>query len=155
MPITVMDFHSSKRFQHLFDWVFGMLDPYMQKEPMDMSNRSMWFFSDTLSGDDAPYGGHIGEMLETFKEKNLQDKNVLVHCAAGVSRSTATAIGLLVFSGKSIDEAIGEIAKQRPFMWPNQRIIKLFDSHLKTRPQLSDAVKKWKDAHPENKIARE
>ena len=49
--------------------------------------------------------------------------NVVVHCMAGISRSTALSIGLLVKDGLSIPEAVAAIHQQSPNMSPNSLIL--------------------------------
>jgi predicted protein tyrosine phosphatase len=58
--------------------------------------------------------------------------HLLVHCHAGVSRSTAAAILLLAQQrpDRSADEAVAEVARIRPRAWPNLRILELGDTAL-------------------------
>jgi predicted protein tyrosine phosphatase len=58
--------------------------------------------------------------------------HLLVHCHAGVSRSTASAILLLAqhHADRPADEAVAEVARVRPRAWPNLRILELGDAAL-------------------------
>lgn len=57
------------------------------------------------------------------------DQNILFHCFAGVSRSTAAAFIWLVHLGVSYEEAYQLIVTTRgPFVCPNQLMVKLADS---------------------------
>jgi predicted protein tyrosine phosphatase len=58
--------------------------------------------------------------------------HLLVHCHAGVSRSTAAAILILAqrHADRPADEAVAEVARLRPRAWPNLRILELGDAAL-------------------------
>ena len=49
--------------------------------------------------------------------------NLGVNCFAGISRSTAVGITALVMTGRTREEALTEIVKDRPEAWPNLRIL--------------------------------
>jgi predicted protein tyrosine phosphatase len=58
--------------------------------------------------------------------------HLLVHCHAGVSRSTAAAILILAqrHADRPADEAVAEVARLRPRAWPNLRMLELGDTAL-------------------------
>jgi predicted protein tyrosine phosphatase len=58
--------------------------------------------------------------------------HLLVHCHAGVSRSTAAAILILsqLHADRPADEALAEVARLRPRAWPNLRMLELGDAAL-------------------------
>jgi predicted protein tyrosine phosphatase len=60
------------------------------------------------------------------------DIRVLVHCHAGISRSTAAAVLLLAAAApdRPPDEIMAEIAAIRPKAWPNLRMIEMGDTLL-------------------------
>jgi predicted protein tyrosine phosphatase len=59
-------------------------------------------------------------------------RRLLVHCHAGVSRSTAAAILLLAqrHEDRPANEAVAEVARLRPRAWPNLRLLELGDAAL-------------------------
>jgi predicted protein tyrosine phosphatase len=68
--------------------------------------------------------------------------NVLVHCAAGISRSTAAALIMYTcwLGPGSECEAIERVISRRPIANPNRRMIALADKLLGREGRLIDAV---------------
>lgn len=89
---------------------------------------------------DSPDADDIQKILDFVKGKS----RLLIACHAGVSRSTATAIGVMVADGFAIDHAINFIKRTRPCLFPNSGITKYFDAALGLNGTLSDAVAKLK-----------
>ena len=59
------------------------------------------------------------------------DKHLLVHCHAGVSRSTAAAAILMIDRNPGCEERVfREIDSLRPRNWPNSMMIRLADDFL-------------------------
>ncbi len=61
-----------------------------------------------------------------------EDDHVLVHCHAGVSRSTAAATLILAQNhpDRPAEELLRAIAQMRPRAWPNLRILEIGDALL-------------------------
>jgi predicted protein tyrosine phosphatase len=59
-------------------------------------------------------------------------KHLLVHCHAGVSRSTAAATLILAQArpDRPAEEALNAVVRHRPRAWPNLRILELGDALL-------------------------
>ncbi len=72
----------------------------------------------------------------------LTQLHLLVHCHAGVSRSTAAAILLLAQHepGQPAEHAILEVVRQRPRAWPNLRMIEFGDALLGRDGEIVAAV---------------
>lgn len=68
----------------------------------------------------------------------------LVHCHAGISRSTAMAIGMFHHCGMTAEEAINTVFDIRPIMWPNALIVEGW-SHLSRDRSIVDALLDWKE----------
>ena len=60
----------------------------------------------------------------------------MVHCHAGISRSTAVAIGVLCQHGLNPSEATQQVLAIRPQAFPNQYILQLFDDIFALNGQL-------------------
>lgn len=61
---------------------------------------------------------------------------LLVHCHAGISRSTAVACGILCQHGLTPQEAVKYVLSIRKQAFPNQHILALFDNALKLEGKL-------------------
>ena len=68
--------------------------------------------------------------------------HLLVHCHAGVSRSTAAAILILAqrHADRPADHALAEVARLRPRAWPNLRMLELGDAALGRNGEIVAAV---------------
>jgi predicted protein tyrosine phosphatase len=78
---------------------------------------------------------HLAEQLQSYHNK------VLIHCEAGISQSTATA--LIIYAcwlGPGHErEAMERVIAQRPYAIPNRRMVKLADSLLQLEGRLLQA----------------
>jgi len=70
------------------------------------------------------------EILEFTASLKSTDK-LLVHCHAGMSRSTAVACGVLCQHGLTPIEAVKHVVSVRPIAMPNRHVLKLLDDLLK------------------------
>jgi predicted protein tyrosine phosphatase len=88
---------------------------------------------DEYPGFHAPRQIHVERIL-VFGERLRRDagKHLLVHCHAGISRSTASAAVLMAqFNPGRETEAFLKLLELRPHAWPNTRIVELADRLLK------------------------
>jgi len=67
--------------------------------------------SDVVSGVGAPTFEQIAAVLEWA---SVRDGKMLVHCHAGISRSTATAVGVLIGRGESPEDALQILLSVHP-----------------------------------------
>lgn len=86
-----------------------------------------------------PTEEHLAEIFEFSKDFTDEDK-VLVHCHAGISRSTAIAIGVCIQHGMDYIEAYNLIASVRPILSPNKLLIRYIDEHFALDGKLIDLV---------------
>lgn len=84
---------------------------------------------------------HIQRILD-FTKNLTNDDSLLVHCHAGICRSTAAAIGILVQHGVPPSTALQKIKAIRPLLWPNLLVCKLFDEAL-GRDDIEPIVKEY------------
>ena len=119
--------------------ILSILDPgWPEPEVLrsfDVNRRLRLHFHDVIE----PLPGWIAperwdvDLLLAFG-RNIADvgAHLLVHCHAGVSRSTAAAILILaqLHADRPADEALAEVARLRPRAWPNLRMLELGDAAL-------------------------
>lgn len=85
----------------------------------------------------APTENHIVSLVEFGRQMApLNDWGLLTHCEAGISRSSAAAITLLVAAGYPPQVAFGLVRKVCPQMLPNRRILRIADGLLGTGGRL-------------------
>lgn len=95
--------------------------------------------------EDGPQKHHVEKIINFIRPFANDDKphRLGVNCFAGISRSTAVGIIALVMAGRSSDQALTEILKNRPEAWPNLRILKFASEILGV--DLYTTVKNWKE----------
>jgi len=96
----------------------------------------------------APPGAeHVRDLL-AFDHAARPDERLVVHCTAGVSRSTAALAVLLAARHPMLtDELFEAIHAVRPQAWPNARIIELGDALLGRDGALVRALERYYAAH--------
>jgi predicted protein tyrosine phosphatase len=105
---------------------------------------------------ETPDGIHIPPTLEDTKRiiafaKTLpEDADLLVNCWAGISRSTAVAIGIACMGDKTPSEAFQHIKDIRQpqlspgyYVLPNRRMIAFFDDELGLSGELNRVVDEY------------
>jgi len=85
------------------------------------------------------------ERILAFGASLKLDDNVLIHCFAGVSRSTAA--GLIVFYNmtKDADKAAEYVLRCQPLAAPNRVIVSLADEFLRAGGELNRVAKKMNE----------
>lgn len=134
MP-TIRNLREARRLAHEFEAVLttGPQEPEVQ---WNHTNHFVRSFGDvSRPSPTSPKAHHVEELVRFGAE---QDGPLLVHCHAGISRSTATAIGVLIARGVDPEAAVQGLARihpqGRPFM-PNALML-AFMSDLLEEPDL-------------------
>jgi predicted protein tyrosine phosphatase len=97
------------------------------------------------AGTIAPQPEHVADVLSFGRRLSAaqeEDTHLLVHCHAGVSRSTA-AMALILAQALpevSAKRIFGEVLRIRPQAWPNLRILEFGDAMLYRRGELLAAA---------------
>ena len=93
--------------------------------------------------DDGPQENEIGLLLDFSQRFTVADK-ILIHCRAGVSRSTALAYAVVCQHTKPGQEkkAFAYICKIRPQLFPNRLVVQMADRILKRKGGLLAAAEK-------------
>lgn len=94
---------------------------------------------------------HAERILDVGKQFP-QDARVLVHCHAGICRSTAAALALWLQANGTdrLEEAIEWLASERPLSCPNMLLASFFDDLL----EMNGEFKKACDKIGENSVKR-
>ena len=154
--ITVTDYKTAVARQDEFDLILSFREPgHLSKCKADFSRSNhkqhIGVFSDVEYKvsvfDPPPEREHIESIIEFYAKNNGKEKNVISHCTAGIGRSTAVAIGLLIiFHDLTIAEAWDTIETQRRQMWPNDLVLKHFDEIMVLGGQLVKHSADWKES---------
>lgn len=133
--------------------VLSLLDPGVRPFLNPHFNKANWrlvICEDQLNADDpnAPTLENV-EFILDWGRTLPDDAVVLVHCEAGISRSTAAAMALLIqHKGiEHIDECVAEILAVRPNACPNPLITIYADNILKCGGKFHSAAEDIATAH--------
>jgi predicted protein tyrosine phosphatase len=134
--------------------VLSILDP-RHPDPADFATyaphkRLTLRFDDIIEptpGLAMPEARHVDALLGFGKDLGWEDDNplghLLVHCHAGISRSTASMSILLAEARPAMDEdaVFADIRAIRPQAWPNSVMIRLADERLGRGGRLTEALR--------------
>jgi len=91
-----------------------------------------------------PNGDHVAQLLAFGRDVEVAGEfaHLLIHCHAGVSRSTATAALLLAQEdpARPVEAIFAEIGRLRPRAWPNLLLLELGERALGRIGQIAPAV---------------
>lgn len=132
--------------------ILSLLDPGKQPFLHPKTDRKNWLlmhFEDNLGEHEpnSPTRDHVTRMLD-WGRLLPADAIVIVHCEAGVSRSTAAALALLVqhHGNDKIEECIQLLLEVRPESSPNSLITQWADDQLGCNGKLFEAAEIVADA---------
>ena len=141
--------------------VLSILDPgWPEPEPLsifDVNRRLKLRFHDVIEahpGWIAPERWDVELLLAFGRDLTASwNTHLLIHCHAGVSRSTAAAVLVMAQTcpDRPADEALRQVARLRPRAWPNLRIIEFGDEILGRRGEIVEAAR----AHYRRALERE
>jgi predicted protein tyrosine phosphatase len=144
-----LDGHCASQVTH----VLSILDPD-HPEPhafaaYDPHHRLTLRFHDIIGpwpGWEAPERHHVEDLVEFGRELDGAGENLrhlLVHCHAGISRSTAAMATLLArhTPGGGEEGIFARIREIRPIAWPNSRMVDFADDILGRGGRLSAALR--------------
>jgi hypothetical protein len=124
--ITVCNIREATKLAPYFDHV-ATVGPRRSELGFSHSSHLVEVFEDSVD-EFGPSLGQVERILDWYR--GLCGGSVLVHCQAGVSRSTGCAVGFHLVDGASVWEAVLAVAGQQPFefgerrpFWPNGLIV--------------------------------
>jgi predicted protein tyrosine phosphatase len=140
--------------------VLSILDPgWPEPEPLsifELHRRLRLRFHDIIESQPgwvAPERWDVELLLSFARDLGAGGTHLLIHCHAGVSRSTAAAALVLAqrCPDQPADEVLEEVVRLRPRAWPNLRILELGDGILGRSGEIVEAA----TAHYRRAIERE
>lgn len=145
--IDELEGHCEARVSH----VLSILDPDYPVPPafgaFGEHERLELRFHDVIDEADgwiAPQEEHVARILELGRHLIAEPRtgHLLVHCHAGVSRSTAAMTMILAQANPALPaaQAMAAVAEIRPQAWPNLRMIEMADRLLGRHGELIDAA---------------
>ena len=104
----------------------------------NVTDRLRLLFGDTETAEDGASESDIQCLIDLAKELNGSTANVLIHCEAGVSRSSAAALILYtcLLGQGSERKAMDRVLRQRPIAKPNRRMVEIADKLLGRKGRL-------------------
>ena len=87
-----------------------------------------------------------------FAQEHIQD-GIIVHCTAGVSRSTAVAYAILCSLSLPPAMALEILYEDNPSMWPNDRLTRIASEYLRI-PGMVVMLDEWKEEHRNDDITK-
>jgi len=113
----------------------------------NVTPRHRFVFADTNNEEGGPTVDDVQRLIATARSLAEQSGRVVIHCQAGISRSTAAATifyAVLLGEGRE-DEAIARVLAAREFAIPNRRMIRIADELLGREGRLIAAVQRAMD----------
>lgn len=89
-----------------------------------------------------PGRAHVETVL-AFTHTLTPGDRLVCHCHAGISRSPAMAMAILVQHGVKAELAVAAVAALRPDMWPNEQLCRHADAVLATGGAIMRAQRQW------------
>lgn len=145
MIIKVADMFEAKAIADQFDLVVSVFDPNVA--PTFNLGRDRHFISkfwDTEHPNEKELiqmDIEVRSILSWMKMKDIKDDtSILVHCYAGISRSSALAWLILFDSGMDLVQAFQLLFKDRPKIWPNKTVMAIGSQFLRQGPEFMQKV---------------
>lgn len=128
--MLILSKEEARRFSQFTDltgWrVVSILDPGARQVYLGGNQITVWFHDITEPMPDLkePSEEIVFKILDECK-KDEKGTKTLVHCTAGISRSTAIAWGILIAKGRDPLGAAKHIMQVRPIALPNMLIVSM------------------------------
>lgn len=139
--------HSNELIENWATKSIGLIDPEECKYIPDYSNYLKVYFHDwedelRPNSYATPKEHHVKSILE-FSKIFCDNDRILVHCHAGISRSTAVAIAILVQHGIGVESAFEKTFLIRPCMHPNRLVLQHAENILELNGEILKYYRNW------------
>jgi predicted protein tyrosine phosphatase len=131
MPLRITDKFTAPDHFGWADCIISIDDPGSDITVIG-AKHGLFIFEDILNeGPGGPSLAACKAILEHTAACGLGPRSrLLVHCHAGISRSTAVALGVEASLGRTPEEAWRKVYRARPAAWPNHLVDGYFDDLL-------------------------
>jgi protein-tyrosine phosphatase len=113
---------------------------YIERSPQVLRGNRDWLFVAVADREGANISQHFEPVYKFIKRHRLAGDSVLLHCAAGMSRSVTLAIYYMLRRGlyHTPEAALAAIQKKRPIAQPNPGFMRqLHEANLKLQRRKS------------------
>ena len=126
--------------------VLGCLGPESPHPELGLDNQrhlrlTFHDILDEMEGFQAPTRDHVTQIIDFVDDWSRSGK-LLIHCFAGISRSTASAFTAMCMLNPQEDESVlaQELRDHSPVASPNMRMVRFADEILGRRGRMVEAV---------------
>jgi predicted protein tyrosine phosphatase len=115
----------------------------------NVTRRLRLVFADHINGPDCPTEEDIRDIIGLADSLRTSAGKVLVHCEAGVSRSSATALIMYAYwfgVGREWD-ALERVIQQRPIARPNPLMVSIADRLMGRGGRLVEVVQSYEESY--------
>lgn len=111
----------------------------------NVARRLRLLFADHVDGPYAPTVEDVRQIIELAESLRASAGRVLIHCEAGVSRSSAAALIMYAcwYGAGREREALGRVLRQRAVAHPNRLMVSLADELLGRGGRLAEVVQAY------------
>lgn len=135
--------------------VISLIDPALGQEHVPVIRGAEHIVARLRDQETAEYTGHFPEIIESLFETvrpaiESPHSRILVHCHAGVSRSTAFCYAMIAHrAGRGLEnEAFGAFLSIVNKPWPNRRIIEILDRKWELDGALLKPLDAMRECYP-------
>lgn len=151
--ITISDIETAETI--IANWAtkaIGLIDPECYGAILPRSHYLQFYFHDSDNTEEPEYETdchtviptkHHIERILAFSSTFTEDDRILVHCHAGISRSSAVAIAVFAQHGREPFEAFYAAERVCPEMYPNRLILQHADELLSQNGNLVGYLDIW------------
>ncbi len=131
--------------------VISLVDPRLEFARIECDGHLLLRLHDIdedLPGHSAPAAADADSILSFLARLSEREEvfSLVVHCHAGISRSSATALAAMLVLNDRLDPdtALVILAEHRPHIWPNALLTGHFDRALGLNGSLIEAVARYR-----------